>query len=167
VIVRVAGLRVAGYTSPNMRRASDGYRDRGATVTQAQRDAFENWVLPLAGHVDIVLVHEPALVADSLRLLRAHPPASPMVFAVGHTHLQDVEAGDGVDLINGGTVGAGGTGNLGEGSPLGLAVLTYARSPFRPLAADLVRIDPGNGSAAARRVRLDQGERAAVQAARP
>ena len=167
VVVRVAGLRVAGYTSPDMRRAADGYRDRGAAVTAAERDAFVRWVLPLAGHVDIVLVHEPALVADALRLLRAHPPASPLVFAVGHTHRQSVETGEDVDLINGGTVGAGGTGNLGEGSSLGLAVLTYARAPFRPLAADLVRIDPGNGSAAARRVRLDQGRRAAVEAARP
>ena len=49
-------------------------------------------------------------------------------------------------MLNGGTVGAGGTGNLGEGSKIGVARMTYATGgSFAPLAADLVEIDPGNG----------------------
>ncbi len=40
LVTRVAGLRVAGYASPNMRRAADGYRDRGADVTPAEQAAF-------------------------------------------------------------------------------------------------------------------------------
>ena len=55
-------------------------------------------------------------------------------------------------LLNGGTVGAGGSGNLGEGQPIGLAVLTYQQEPaFAPVAADVVEIDPGDGSARAER----------------
>jgi hypothetical protein len=35
--------------------------------------------------------------------------------------------------------------------------VTYTTEPgFRPLAVDLVSIDPGSGSATARRVRLDE-----------
>jgi putative nucleotidyltransferase with HDIG domain len=60
-------------------------------------------------------------------------------------------------LLNGGTVGAGGTGNLSEGAKIGVARMTYAAGgSFAPLAADLVEIDPGNGSATARRFRLDE-----------
>jgi hypothetical protein len=59
-------------------------------------------------------------------------------------------------VVNGGSVGAGGTGNLAEKTPIGLARLTYTADPaFQPLAADLVTIDPGTGSATARRERLD------------
>jgi predicted phosphodiesterase len=156
MVVRVAGLRVAGYTSPNVRHAADGYRDRGSAITPAEQADFLGWLTPLVGHVDVVMVHEPQLVAAALHVLRADPPAHPLVFAVGHTHRQAVDADRDVAVVNGGTVGAGGTSNLGDGSSLGLAVLTYSARPFRPFAADLVRIDPGNGSAAARRVRLDQ-----------
>jgi hypothetical protein len=63
-----------------------------------------------------------------------------------------------VTVINGGSIGGGGTGNLAEenSTPLGLAVLVYDREGrFRPLAGDLVGIEPGTGSSTARRERLD------------
>jgi hypothetical protein len=61
-------------------------------------------------------------------------------------------------VLNAGSVGGGGTGNLAEaGKTIGLARLTYTRLPaFAPRAADLVQIDPGNGEAQARRFRLDE-----------
>src|SRR6185503_9363197 len=74
VVVRVAGVRIAGYTSPNARRRRDGYRDRGAEVTREQQADFLGWVLGLVGKVDIVMVHEPALVAGAVKVLRADPP---------------------------------------------------------------------------------------------
>ncbi len=59
-------------------------------------------------------------------------------------------------VLNAGTAGGGGTGNLTEHQPIGVAVLLYAARPrFDPLAADLVEIDPGSGDATARRSRLD------------
>jgi predicted phosphodiesterase len=156
-IVTVDGLSVAGYESPNERRVGDGYRDRGAAVTPAEQAAFQAWLAPLIGHVDIVVLHEPALAAPALAMLRATPPAAPLLVLDGHTHVQAVDASDNVDEVNGGTVGAGGTGNLTEHQPIGLAIVTYRARPFAPLAVDLVTVAPGTGTGSARRLRLDQG----------
>ena len=59
-------------------------------------------------------------------------------------------------MINAGTVGAGGTGNLLEREKIGIARLSYEAKPFEPLAVDMVTIDPRSGSATARRERLDE-----------
>ena len=60
-------------------------------------------------------------------------------------------------MVNPGSVGGGGTGNLAEaGGNIGLARVTFTRLPsFVPRAADLVEIDPGDGEAQASRFRLD------------
>jgi predicted phosphodiesterase len=166
VVVRVAGLRVAGYPSPNERRRADGYRDRGAAVAPADQQRFTSWMLRLAGKVDVVLAHEPQLVAPALRIMRADRTLPPLLMVVGHTHVAGVDARDRVVAINGGSLGAGGTGNLSEGQNLGLAVVTFERDPFRPLAADTVTIDPGTGSARASRVRLEAATRPVPASAR-
>ena len=120
------------------------------------QDAFTAWMRPLLGKVDVIMVHEPALIEPALATLQDDPPPRPIVFVVGHTHHADVQRFPGVTVINGGSVGAGGTGNLTEKTPLGLARLIYTIKPgFQPLAADLVSIDPASGSATARRERLD------------
>jgi hypothetical protein len=79
------------------------------------------------------------------------------VLLVGHTHRADILIDRGLTVLNGGTVGAGGTGNLDESAKIGAARLIYATvdGGVAPLAADLVEIDPGSGSATARRYRLD------------
>ena len=158
IVNRVAGLRMAGYESPNMRRRSEGYADRGAAITPGEAAAFNAWLRPLLPRVDVVVVHEPALLADALAGLREHPPAHTILFVEGHTHRQAVDATRTVVQINGGTAGAGGTGNLTDDQPLGLAILTYRQFPFAPVAADLVEIAPGTGAGSARRVRLDEGD---------
>jgi hypothetical protein len=145
---------VAGYSSPNQRLAEDGFRDKGAGVDLREQAAFEHWLLGLAGKVDVVLVHEPQLAAPAIAAWRARYPGQRLLVAVGHTHEQDVEAGGSVVEVNGGTLGAGGTGNLGEGQDVGLAAVTLRRRPFEPLAVDLVQIDPDDGSATASRVRV-------------
>ena len=74
------------------------------------------------------------------------------MFLVGHTHHADLEKLPGVTVINGGSMGAGGTGNLGEKTPIGIARFVYTVKPsFQPLAADIVSIDPGSGNSSARR----------------
>ena len=160
LVTRVKGLRMAGYESPNLRRAGDGYRDRGADVTPEDQAAFTAWLAPLIGHVDVVVVHEPAIAQPAIEALRAERPAQRLLFVEGHTHQQAVVSRDDVIQVNGGTVGAGGTGNLNDGQPIGLAVVTYrfdAPRDFEPLAVDLVQVAPGTGEGSARRVRLDQG----------
>jgi predicted phosphodiesterase len=156
-VVDVAGLRVAGYGDPFERRAAEGYRDRYQPApTPAQQDAFTAWLRPLLGRVDIVMVHEPALIQPALATLQDIPPADPLVFFTGHTHTPSIERYPGVTVVNGGSVGAGGTGNLAEPTDIGIARFIYTGEPeFQPLAADLVEIDPGTGSATARRERLD------------
>jgi predicted phosphodiesterase len=101
------------------------------------------------------MVHNPALLPDALKELESR--AKPLLFLVGHTHHQQLDRLPGATIINAGTVGAGGTGNLKEHSKVGIARITYETKPsFMPLAADLVEIDPGSGNATARRERLDE-----------
>jgi hypothetical protein len=79
-----------------------------------------------------------------------------VVFVVGHTHVAALQRQPDVTVINGGSIGAGGTGNLAEQTQLGIARFVFTRTPaFEPLAVDLVTIDPGTGSSSARRIRLD------------
>ena len=102
------------------------------------------------------MVHQPALIEPALEELLAQPPVRPIVFITGHTHSPSIDHEPGVTVVNGGSVGAGGTGNLAEATDMGIARLIYTTEPsFQPLAADLVSIDPGDGSATARRERLD------------
>lgn len=164
--VRVHGLRVAGYGSPNLRRASNGYRDRGTTITDAHRARFAAWFATVADDVDVVMVHEPSLAEPTIDQLRAERrdrsdgsdrrDAKPraILFVLGDTHRPAVDAADGVVAVNGGTIGAGGTGNLAEGQNASLAIVAYQERPFDPLAVDLVTLDPGTGETVARRVRI-------------
>jgi predicted phosphodiesterase len=157
MVVRVAGLRVAGYDDPFQRLTRQDFRDRyDNTPDPVQQDEFTDWLRRLIGKVDVVMVHEPALIAPALAVLKDKPPSRPLVFLVGHTHVAALAQQPGVTVINGGSVGAGGSGNLTEKTNIGIARFTFTRKPaFQPLAADLVTIDPGTGSSSARRARLD------------
>jgi predicted phosphodiesterase len=154
-IVRVGSLRVAGYEDPFERRSADDFEDRFADKpTPEMQQEFADWLRPKLGLVDIVMVHEPELAALAIEEMRASSPVKPLVMLVGHTHRAGLERIGPVTILNGGSVGAGGSGNLAEDTDLGLARLVYDVRPFHPLAADLVEIDPGTGSATARRERL-------------
>jgi predicted phosphodiesterase len=157
VINRIATLRVAGYSDPFERRSADDFADRFDNApSAAQQQAFTDWLRPLLGKVDVVMVHEPELIAPALRQLK---PTSPLVIIAGHTHHTDLQRIGQITLINGGSIGGGGTGNLAdeETTDVSLARLIYETTPtFTPLAADLVSIDPGTGAATARRERLDE-----------
>jgi predicted phosphodiesterase len=164
VVVRVAGLRVAGYGDPFRRRRAAGYLSEEATVSPkpspAQQELFADWLHGLQDKVDVVMVHEPGLAAKAIADLRRDPLSHPLVLLVGHTHHADILIDRGLTVLNGGTVGAGGTGNLDETTKIGAARMIYATvdGAVAPLAADLVEIDPGSGSATARRYRLDVAE---------
>ncbi len=158
VVQNVAGLRMAGYSDPFIRRSAENYEDRfQPDPTPEQQDAFTSWLRRHEDDVDVVLVHEPKLIEPALAVLRDEPPTHPMVFVVGHTHKAELRTQPGVTVVNGGSIGGGGTGNLADvATDIGIARLVFGTEPFRPLAADLVSIDPGDGSATARRQRLDE-----------
>ena len=156
VVVRVGPLRVAGYDDNDIRLRAENYADRYERPTEDETRAFADWLRPLIGKVDVVMVHNPDLLRISIAEMQASPPAGPIVFAVGHTHFPSAERpAPTVTVVNGGTVGGGGTGNLDEALAVGLGQLTYSADPFTPITADLVEIDPGSGSSRAERLRLD------------
>ena len=157
VINRIGRLRVAGYDDPYQRRSAESFRDRyDNSAGPLLQNAFLSWLQPLLGKVDVVMVHEPELIMPALQILADDPPERPLVFLVGHTHKADVVTQPGVTVINGGSIGAGGTGNLTESTDIGIARFIYTVAPsFQPLAADIISIDPGTGSSSARRERLE------------
>ena len=159
VVVRVGGLRVAGYSDPFERRRADGYRQRREPrPTKAQQRAFADWLDGLLGRVDVVLVHEPALTTTAVRELQRRPPPRPLAILTGHTHEARLATSRNLVELNAGTAGGGGTGNLEKNQPFGLAVLTYEQGArFEPAAVDLVEIDARSGSARAERTRLELG----------
>ncbi|HMJ01762.1 MAG TPA: metallophosphoesterase [Conexibacter sp.] len=161
-VVRVGRLRVAGYDDPFLRRPGQASAP-DPQPSAAQQAAFDDWLRSLGGDLDVVLVHEPALAAVALERLAADPPPRPLAFLVGHTHVPSLQTTRNVLVLNGGTAGGGGTGNLAESQPIGLAVLSYETDPtFDPLAADLIEIDPANGDATATRRRLDLDDEATL-----
>jgi hypothetical protein len=157
VIFRFNGIRVAGYGDRNERSRAQRYRSPpNPAPTAGEQRAFASWLRGVRDEADVVMVHAPELAKAAIEDMRTDPPDHPLVLAVGHTHRAGVEiVAPNVTLLNGGTAGAGGSGNLAEGQSIGLAVLTYQRDPsFAPVAADLVEVDPGDGSASAERVPL-------------
>jgi len=156
-VVTVAGLRVAGYDDPFERRSGENFADRYDRVPdEAEVERFALWLRGLRDQVDVVMVHNPALLTQALDELDADRPARPLTILTGHTHHGELTRRPGATVINAGTVGAGGTGNLAERSKIGIARLAYENEPsFQALAVDMVTIDPSSGSATARRERLD------------
>ncbi len=153
----VRGLRVAGYDDPLKRLAREDYRDNGGTPTAEQQAQFTAWLQARIGTVDVVMVHAPALAQPAIDALKDAAPQAPLLILEGHTHASSIEHEGTLSVVNGGSVGGGGTGNLTElEGDIGLARVTYSRTPaFAPAAADLIEIDPGDGEARAERVRLD------------
>src|SRR5690349_9658144 len=117
------GIRVAGYDDPFERLSAESFKDRyDNNPSQEMQDEFLHWLTPLSGKVDVVMVHEPALIQTALAVLKDDPPERPIDFMVGHTHktaLDDTIPG--VTVINGGSIGAGGTGNLTEITTMSVA----------------------------------------------
>lgn len=157
-IVTVADLRVAGYDDPFERQAGQNFADRyDRDPDPSEIERFAIWMRGVRGDVDIVMVHNPALITIALEELEADPPARPLTILVGHTHKAKLTRTPGATVINAGTVGAGGTGNLLKQNKIGIARLLYETKPsFQALAVDMVTIDPRSGSATARRERLDE-----------
>jgi predicted phosphodiesterase len=156
-VVTAAGLRVAGYDDPFERQAGDNFADRfNGTPDASEIERFATWMRSVRNDVDIVMVHNPALITSALDELDADPPAKPLTILVGHTHHAELTRRPGATVINAGTVGAGGTGSLLKNAKIGIARLSYDEKPFEALAVDMVTIDPRSGSATARRERLDE-----------
>ncbi len=156
-IINVKGIRVAGYDDPYERHAGEGFADLFRIPGPDEIERFATWLRPIRDDVDIVMVHNPALLPDALKELDEENRATPLLFLVGHTHHSSLTRTPGATVINSGTVGAGGTGSLLKHLDVGIARVTYEMTPrFHPLAVDQIEIDPRSGNATARRERLDE-----------
>lgn len=158
MVVKVGGLRMAGFTDPFLRRAGQDYEDKYKVgETFAAVEEFRRWFETVESKVDVVVVHEPQVAAGVLDDLRRDPPDHPITILDAHTHRLYLQATPNLLEVNGGTIGAGGTGNLTDDADYTLAIVTYRLQPTPlPLAVDQVTIDPGDGNASARRVRVDK-----------
>ena len=158
LVTKVAGLRIAGYDDPLKRLAGEMYEDNGATHTDEEQQAFATWLDGVRDEVDVVMVHAPGLAKLAIDALREDPPAKPLLVIWGHTHAAQLRRDGALTTLNPCSLGGGGTGKLAEdGGDIGLARLIYdSAGGFAPRAADLVQIDPGDGSAQAQRHRLDE-----------
>ena len=100
-----------------MRLRADDYADRGATSRADQQQAFADVAAAAARRASTSSWSTTRRCSrPALDELRDDPPRRPLVFVTGHTHRPALERiGDTVTVVNGGTVGGGGTGNLAEG----------------------------------------------------
>lgn len=103
-----------------------------------------------------MVAHEQGLVEEAAAELRRDPPDRPLALLTGHTHLAFAQASENLVELNGGSAGGGGTGNLADDQPFGLAVLLFDRDGgFRPRFVDTVEIDADSGAARAERLPLE------------
>lgn len=162
LIANVDGLRVAGYDDPAQRQSAQRYQQRNTYATPAEQQAFADWLRPLLGQVDVVMVHSPLIANLAINQLKANPPPKPLLLLTGHTHVQNLFTGGNFTEVNGGTVGAGGLEALSGGAEAptrhqayGLAVVGYRQDPgFAPVTSDLVTFSPQSGWVQSRRIPL-------------
>jgi hypothetical protein len=163
-VVRVDGLRVAGFADPLEWQGPDpgdprrifsfSERPGGEAEERAAQAELIAWFDGLAERPDVVLVHQNGLAQALARHLHGRGYEHPLTIVCGHDHKQHVDRHGSVTVVDGGTAGAGGVLAAGSES-IGVAELHFARRTPRLRAVDLVRVEPFSGEAQARREVLD------------
>lgn len=162
----VAGLAIAGFPDPLAWRGQDpsspdrifsfGELDDGEQREEEAKAEVVSWFGALPRSPDIVLVHQNVLAQHLAATLAEEGHSGPLTIVTGHNHYQHVDryAGGRINVVNAGTLGAGGPLALGQ-EAAGLGQLHF-QGPERALrAVDLIRIEPLSGQAQAERVVLD------------
>ncbi|MGH9381330.1 MAG: metallophosphoesterase family protein [Thermoanaerobaculia bacterium] len=150
-VVDVAGLKVAGFEDP-LERGEEGIgghllEGRGAFLERAGRELL-TWFAGLPERPDVVMLHQHPLAHVLLDELEAGE-GPPVIILTGHDHWAHYhQAGEHL-LLDGGTLGAGGPFAIGE-TPAGFALLHLDRDR-RPLALDLIEVEPLSGQGTVRR----------------
>jgi hypothetical protein len=162
--VMVDGLRVAGFEDPLQ---YDGRRPDGpkrifsfgqlADPTAGQTAAYRllRWFEALPQRPNVVLVHENGLAQYLARELWTSGDHHPLTILTGHDHIQHVNHEGPIDIVDAGTVGAGGLYGIGS-NYVGLGELHF--DPTRPQlsATDLIQVEPVSGVAQAQRIVLPE-----------
>jgi hypothetical protein len=167
--VLVKGLRVAGFEdppgvfrlAPRRPRADLLIRalpDQSAAVAFAQW-RLEQWFASLKPRPDVVLIHQNGLAQYLARRLWSQGYNWPLTILTGHDHIQHVNHAGPINVVDGGTVGAGGLYGVGSAA-VGLGQLHFAPGRSELEAADLIQVEPVSGVAQAQRIVL--GEQCAI-----
>jgi hypothetical protein len=159
--VVVDGLRVAGFDDPM--EYSGGRPDAPERIFSFAQLANPNaqtafaeyrllrWFEALKPRPDVVLVHENALAQYLARALWARGYGWPLAILTGHDHIQHVNHAGPINVVDAGTVGAGGLYGVGS-NYVGLGQLRFAPGRHELEAADLIQVEPVSGVAQAQRI---------------
>jgi predicted phosphodiesterase len=112
------------------------------------------WFDALVVKPDIVLVHQNSL-AQHLAATIADGYAEPLTIVTGHNHFQAIDRyADGlINVVNAGTLGAGGPFRVGQ-EFAGLGALHFSDLDSSLQSVDLIQIEPLSGQAQAERIVL-------------
>jgi predicted phosphodiesterase len=154
-VVSVDGLLVAGWDDPLESAAANLRRRPLELKEQAFLDAATEllaWFAALPERPHVVLVHQHGLAHALVERLAAEG-GQPVLVVTGHDHRAHVEREGVHTLVDGGSVGAGGA--FGVGDEVSALAQVHLDAGSRPLAVDLIEIEPASGQGEARRVVLD------------
>lgn len=162
----VDGLEIAGFSDPLEWAGSDpGSPERifsfpeleDGEERQAEAKAeLVAWFESLPSEPDIVLVHQSALAQHLASTLAGQGYAGNLTIVTGHSHIQQIDryASGAINVVNAGTLGAGGPLRVGQESA-GFGELHFGALDPALQSVDLIRIEPLSGQAEAERVILD------------
>jgi predicted phosphodiesterase len=163
--VEAEGLTVTGFSDPLEWQGPDPasserifsfpeLEDGEERLAQAKEDVVA-WFEALAEAPDIVLVHQNSL-AQHLAGAIGSEYSQPLTIVTGHNHFQAIDryAGGLVNVVNAGTLGAGGPFRVGQESA-GLGELHFSDLDATLQSVDLIQIEPLSGQAQAERIVLD------------
>ena len=163
--LEVEGLTVTGFSDPLEWEGPDPasseriysfpeFEDGEERLAAAKEDVVA-WFEGLPSPPDIALVHQNSL-AQHLAATISDGYAEPLTIVTGHNHFQRIEryAGGLINVVNAGTLGAGGPFRVGQESA-GLGELHFADEDAELQSVDLILIEPLSGQAQAERVVLD------------
>jgi Calcineurin-like phosphoesterase superfamily domain len=163
--VLVSGLRVAGFDdpleysrsrpdAPNRIFSFAQLPDPGASTAFAEY-RVAHWFAALKPRPDVVLIHQNALAQYLARSLWARGYSWPLTILTGHDHIQHVNHDGPINVVDAGTVGAGGLYGVGS-NYVGLGQLHFAFGRPELEAADLIQVEPVSGVAQAQRIVLPE-----------
>lgn len=162
----VDGLEIAGFSDPlewsgpdpgsSERVFSFPELENGEELEAEAKSDLVTWFEGLPAEPDIVLVHQSVLAKYLAATLAEAGYSTPLTIVTGHNHIQQIDryASGLINVVNAGTLGAGGPFRVGQESA-GLGELHFGEADAALQSVDLIRIEPLSGQAQAERVILD------------
>ena len=161
--IEVEGLEIVGFSDPLEWQGPDPATseriysfpefDDGDEQFAAAKEDVVAWFEGLASEPDIALIHQNSIAQHLAATLAEDGYSQPLTIVTGHNHFQafDRYASGQINVVNAGTLGAGGPLRFGQESA-GLGELHFAETDATLRSIDLIQIEPLSGQARAERV---------------